>query len=44
MGEDGKPEGRVRRIVGSQKFGTDGSEELLAALRGCASVHDVYTE
>ena len=44
IGEDGKPEGRVRRIVGSQKFGTDGSEELLAALRGCASVHDVYTE
>ncbi|MBO4409143.1 MAG: DNA polymerase III subunit alpha [Spirochaetales bacterium] len=42
--EEGKPEGRVRRIVGSEKFGVDGSEELMKALRECASVHDVYSE
>ena len=42
--DDGKLEGRVRKIVAGEKFRVDGSRELLSELRECPSVHDVYSE
>ena len=42
--DDGKLEGRVRKIVAGEKFRVDGSRELISELRECPSVHDVYAE
>ncbi|MBO4717989.1 MAG: DNA polymerase III subunit alpha [Spirochaetales bacterium] len=42
--ENGKLDGRVRRIVAGDKFKVDGSRDLIAALKECQSVHDVYSE
>jgi hypothetical protein len=42
--DDGKLEGRVRKVVAGEKFRVDGSRELLSELRECPSVHDVYSE
>ena len=42
--DDGKLEGRVRRITAGEKFRVDGSRELIAELMECQSVHDVYSE
>ncbi len=42
--DDGKLEGRVRKIVAGEKFRVDGSRELISELKECPSVHDVYAE
>ena len=41
--EDGKLSGRPRKIVAGEKFGVDGSKELMAGLKECQSVYDVYS-
>ena len=42
--DEGKLEGRSRKIVAGERFGVDGSKELMAELRECQSVYDVYSE
>ena len=42
--DEGKLEGRVRRITAGEKFRVDGSRELISELMECQSVHDVYSE
>ena len=42
--EDGNLAGHPRKIVAGDRFGVDGSRELLAELRECQSVHGVYAE
>ncbi|MGP1508705.1 MAG: DNA polymerase III subunit alpha [Sphaerochaeta sp.] len=42
--DEGRLDGRARKIAADQKYGVDGSKELLAELRECQSVYDVYSE
>ena len=42
--DEGKLEGRSRKVVAGERFGVDGSRELMAELRECQSVYDVYSE
>ena len=42
--DEGKLDGRVRRIAAGDKFKVDGSRELITELKECQSVHDVYSE
>ncbi len=42
--DEGNAEGRVRRIVAGDMFNASADRDLVAALKGCDGVIDVYTE
>lgn len=42
--ENGKPEGKPKKVVADNSFFVDGTDELVKELKECAGVVDVYTE
>ncbi|MCQ2398418.1 MAG: DNA polymerase III subunit alpha, partial [Sphaerochaetaceae bacterium] len=44
LDDEGKPSGKLRRIIADSQFCVDASQELSEALKGCAGVLDTYSD